>query len=579
MASQAGLQKLTPSVREALLSGHAIPSFCQAIAELVENSFDAGATTIRVTVVPSTLSFEVEDNGTGIDRDSLQRIGRRHATSKVDFRGVDTAAATTFGFRGEALSSLACCAELDITTRSAREPFALRRVLQNGMVIEHLMELRQQNKTCWAPPRGTVVAVRNLWSGFPVRRAHALRSGTTRVMLSVRRSLERRLLASPGTSLTLYNGTDRNCVLRFDAQPSTHAAFGALFGADAARELKSTTGSQWPFRVDALLPSLTPPQATTRRCFNDPKQFVLVNGRSVSDETEECRIGAEVCAVYSHANALLRSSNDAESNAWAQTKPMFVVHISCVSSETDMTLEANKQRLEFGNWELCLGVLRQTVQTFLAESCPSLRNIFFPTAPPDCAVADADADRPGLFATNAAQPLFNNEDGSDNDPTMSCELKHWGKPKMVETVPEVECQTFSIGCGEDDRPQEQNLDAIHYCIPISEPSAYATEPALRLGEGNDFSHHEYSSTEEENLRMIPFFILSTVRKYAGISPTTLRTINIGPTLDCSRRIIKIFWTRHSSPWQFPSSATIAQNVIVCGSSREQKSIVEFGTTA
>lgn len=85
--------------------------------ELVENSVDAGAKTIEVKLKNyGSEGFEVSDNGFGIDEKNFQGITAKHYTSKLK-EFADLESINTFGFRGEALSSLCCLSNVTITTR------------------------------------------------------------------------------------------------------------------------------------------------------------------------------------------------------------------------------------------------------------------------------------------------------------------------------------------------------------------------------------------------------------------------------------------------------------------------------
>lgn len=139
-----------------------IISLESAIKELIENSIDAGATTIDIRFHDHGLGgVEVRDNGHGIDAKDFEALAQRSATSKIrEFEDVEKVA--SYGFRGEALSSLAAVAELSVTT-STEPPM--------GYKLEYGPQGNLTSKTPLARDRGTTVSFRELFKPFPVRLA------------------------------------------------------------------------------------------------------------------------------------------------------------------------------------------------------------------------------------------------------------------------------------------------------------------------------------------------------------------------------------------------------------------------
>ncbi|RPA88006.1 hypothetical protein BJ508DRAFT_232623 [Ascobolus immersus RN42] len=134
------------------------------LKELIENSLDAGATSISVEVSPNLLdSIQVRDNGHGISPEGRDRelVAKRHCTSKL--RGMmDLALVRSLGFRGEALASAAEMGELKITTRVDGEKTAvILEIDKGGSVVS-------QKPT--SAPQGTTIKVTNFLKGLPVRR-------------------------------------------------------------------------------------------------------------------------------------------------------------------------------------------------------------------------------------------------------------------------------------------------------------------------------------------------------------------------------------------------------------------------
>ena len=128
------------------------------VKEAIENSLDAGATSIGVSVKPSMI--QVTDNGKGIHPDDLLLLSKRHSTSKLRAFD-DLRAIATYGFRGEALASAMCVAQVTITTQPAGSPCAHRAVYRESKMQGKIA------KTAGTP--GTQVTVEDLFYNDPAR--------------------------------------------------------------------------------------------------------------------------------------------------------------------------------------------------------------------------------------------------------------------------------------------------------------------------------------------------------------------------------------------------------------------------
>ncbi|GIY39175.1 mismatch repair endonuclease PMS2 [Caerostris extrusa] len=151
-----------------ICSGQVVLTLAVAVKELVENSIDAGATTIEIKLEDyGSKSIEVSDNGKGVKACDFQSLTLKHHTSKIeDFS--DVPFVSTFGFRGEALSSLCALSDLEITTRhSESEVGSTLSFDHNGALIKNIPSHRQI---------GTTVTIKSIFHTFPVRHKEFLRN-------------------------------------------------------------------------------------------------------------------------------------------------------------------------------------------------------------------------------------------------------------------------------------------------------------------------------------------------------------------------------------------------------------------
>ncbi|KAK8051345.1 DNA mismatch repair protein MutL [Apiospora rasikravindrae] len=144
-------------------SGQVIVDLCSVVKELVENSVDAGATNIEVRFKNQGLdAIEVQDNGSGISKENYETLALKHYTSKL-LTYEDLTTLETFGFRGEALSSLCALSKFSVTTCSAADA-------PKGSRLEFETSGKLKDTSVVAAQKGTTVTVQSLFNNLPVRR-------------------------------------------------------------------------------------------------------------------------------------------------------------------------------------------------------------------------------------------------------------------------------------------------------------------------------------------------------------------------------------------------------------------------
>eukprot|EP00070_Physeter_catodon_P017964 XP_023977422.1 mismatch repair endonuclease PMS2 isoform X1 [Physeter catodon] len=144
-----------------ICSGQVVLSLSTAVKELVENSVDASATNIELRLKDYGVELiEVSDNGCGVEEENFEGLTLKHHTSKIQ-EFADLTQVETFGFRGEALSSLCALSDVTISTCHTSAKVGTRLVFDhNGKILQ---------KTPYPRPRGTTVSVQQLFYTLPVR--------------------------------------------------------------------------------------------------------------------------------------------------------------------------------------------------------------------------------------------------------------------------------------------------------------------------------------------------------------------------------------------------------------------------
>jgi len=151
-----------------ICSGQVVLNLATAVKELVENSIDAGATSIDIRLRDHGSSLlEVSDNGKGVSEENYKGLTLKHHTSKIK-EFTDLASVETFGFRGEALSSLCALSKLSVSTRHTSAA--------TGHLISYDHDGHISSTTQQARPTGTTVTLENVFSTMPVRQKEFLRN-------------------------------------------------------------------------------------------------------------------------------------------------------------------------------------------------------------------------------------------------------------------------------------------------------------------------------------------------------------------------------------------------------------------
>ncbi|CAH1638797.1 unnamed protein product [Spodoptera littoralis] len=184
-----------------ICSGQVVVSLAVAVKELVENSLDAGATNIDIRFKNYGIDLiEVSDNGSGVTEDNFAALTLKYHTSKLSDYS-DLLGVTSFGFRGEALSSLCSLANLTITTRHKAAEYATK------IEYDHKGHITKQ--TPCSRQIGTTVSLTNLFKSLPVRQKE-FHKNAKREFNKMTQLLYAYCLISVGVKITCTNQTSSN---------------------------------------------------------------------------------------------------------------------------------------------------------------------------------------------------------------------------------------------------------------------------------------------------------------------------------------------------------------------------------
>jgi DNA mismatch repair protein MutL len=185
---------LAPDVAAKIAAGEVVERPANVAKELIENSLDAGATELRVEIREGGQRLlRVIDNGHGMTAEEAPLALLRHATSKIESAD-DLYQIATFGFRGEALYSIAAVSQMTLTTRHKDEPFGTQLRIEGGEVVA-----QQRAGT----PVGTIINIEHLFYNVPARKKFLRKAPTEAGQITA--VVQRYALAYPDRRFSLVN--------------------------------------------------------------------------------------------------------------------------------------------------------------------------------------------------------------------------------------------------------------------------------------------------------------------------------------------------------------------------------------
>ena len=255
---------LASEVASQIAAGEVIERPASVVKELLENSLDAGARTIAITIEEAGKKLiEVADDGLGIPSDELELAVSRHATSKL-IRSEDLFSISTLGFRGEALASIGSVSHMTVTSRVANENEGARLKVQGGV---------SGKPTKVGTTVGTTIRVEDLFYNVPARLKFLKSYVTERRAIDL--LVTRYALAYPDKRFKLSEG--RNMTLQTSGDGDSRAILAALYGVDVAKQMLEVMAEEEDYRLSGFVS----PISLTRS--NRKEITFFINGRWVYD--------------------------------------------------------------------------------------------------------------------------------------------------------------------------------------------------------------------------------------------------------------------------------------------------------
>ncbi len=224
MADKTIIHELSQDTIDKIAAGEVVERPASIVKELVENAIDAGASAITVEIRDGGTSLiRVTDNGVGIAKEDVPRAFLRHATSKIESAD-DLSHISSLGFRGEALSSIAAVAKVEMITKRGEDITASHYVIEGAKEVS-LDEI--------GAPEGTSIFVRQVFYNTPARRKF-LKSPTTEGNY-ITEIVERLALSNPSVSFRYLSGGTEKLVTAGNGRLSD--TIFEVYGRQIAKEL------------------------------------------------------------------------------------------------------------------------------------------------------------------------------------------------------------------------------------------------------------------------------------------------------------------------------------------------------
>lgn len=360
---------LQPNVFNMLAAGEVVECPASVVKELVENSLDAGATEIDITVEQGGIrKIQVSDNGIGILKEDMRTAFVPHATSKIS-EIVDLDSLATLGFRGEALASIASVSEITLISAAKAQRTANRITLSGGKVLSEAPDSRIE---------GTIITVENLFFNTPARLKFLKKPASEmRQILDTVRTL---ILSNPAVSFTL--GNEDGEILRHDAGTLADAIC-AVYGAKTVDKLlEIKPANDGTVKVTGFISScdFTKPNRTY--------QTAIINGRAVSDMT------VQTAVERAYGDYLMK-----------RAYPVFVLDVLMPFDEVDVNVHPRKSEVRFYDRQKVFGAVYHAVQDTINASLGKSAFGFVKSEISEQADGASGADNSNLLKESASAPV------------------------------------------------------------------------------------------------------------------------------------------------------------------------------
>ncbi|VBB48664.1 DNA mismatch repair protein MutL [uncultured Paludibacter sp.] len=342
---------LPDSVANQIAAGEVIQRPASVVKELVENAIDAGAKNIQVIIKDggNTL-IQIIDDGIGMSETDARMAFERHATSKIN-DAADLFALHTFGFRGEALASIAAVAQVELRTRKEDNE------LGTFIEIAGTRVFRQESVLC---DKGTNIAVKNLFFNVPARRRF-LKSPSTE-MMHIRNEFYRIVLVHPEVNFSFH---ENDVELMHLPVSNLKMRIEHVFDNISKRKLEQQL---LPVQVETNLLSIRGFIGRPEFAQKAAHQYFFVNGRYMRHPYFHK-------AVMMAYNQLIKPDEN----------PNYFIYFDIDTHNIDVNVHPSKTEIKFENeqpiWSILLASVKESLGKFQVAPALDFDNEDMPDIP------------------------------------------------------------------------------------------------------------------------------------------------------------------------------------------------------
>jgi DNA mismatch repair protein MutL len=333
------IRLLSSEVSSQIAAGEVVERPASVVKELIENSLDAGAKNITISIADAGRTLiEVADDGHGIPAAELELAAARHATSKL-IQSEDLFHIQTLGFRGEALASIGSVSRMTLTSRVQAETEGSRLRIEGGISC---------NVEKIGAPVGTVVRVEELFYNVPAR-LKFLKTDITEKR-AIDSLVTRYALAYPNVRFKLTDG--KQVTLQTAGDGDRRAILAALYGVDVAKQMLEVMAEEESSSGGSLsITGFISPTSLTRS--NRKEITFFVNGRWV----QEVSLNSALLQAY---HTLLMVGR----------YPLSVIFLEIAPEDVDVNVHPTKAEVRFKSQEKIFSFVQRSARKALLAYTP-----------------------------------------------------------------------------------------------------------------------------------------------------------------------------------------------------------------